>query len=116
MLRLISIIALSLVSVPSYAGAFSNWAVPTRIDLERGNGVLVYGEFGNAGDCVITNKVYIPESHPQYDKAYAMVLAAFTAGKEVVFYIDQCLPVGWYAQASNTFNATTKTVYIRQPQ
>lgn len=116
MLRLISIFALSLVSVTSFAGAFSNWAVPTRVDLERGNGVMVYGEFGNVGDCVITNRVYIPNSHPEYDNAYAMVLAAFTAGKEVNFYIDQCLSVGWYTQASNTFNATTKTVYIRQPQ
>ena len=31
------------------AGSWTQAAEPSRIDIERGNGVMVYGTFGNPG-------------------------------------------------------------------
>lgn len=98
------------------AGAWSDWAVPTRVDIERGNGVMVYGNFGNKGSCTVSNRVYIPATHPEFDKVYALLLAGFTANKEVQLYVENCQPVGWYAKPETTYNWTVRAaVNIRQP-
>lgn len=89
------------------AGSWSQTAEPTRIDIERGNGVMIYGAFGNAGECSTSNKVFIEKSHPQYDKVYAMVLAAFASNKKLRIYIHSCKPVTWYAVKETTFNTLT---------
>ncbi|MBE0380411.1 DUF5992 family protein [Pseudoalteromonas prydzensis] len=89
------------------AGNWSQTAEPTRIDIERGNGVMIYGAFGNAGECSTSNKVFIEKSHPQYDKVYAMVLAAFASNKKLRIYIHSCKPVTWYAVKETTFNTLT---------
>jgi hypothetical protein len=116
MRKILIMIALTMLSSVSEAGSWSDWAVPTRIDVERGNGVMIWGTFGNNGNCSFSNRVYVPETHPQYDKVYALVLSAFTANKEVLFYIDDCQPVTWYAVKEKTFNwATRNGVNIRQP-
>ncbi|AKE51280.1 hypothetical protein [Kangiella geojedonensis] len=76
---------------------------------------MVWGNFGNAENCAIGNRIYIPESHPQYDKAYAMVLAGFSANKEVHFYVTGCQKVGWYNSTEDAFNYSVHTIHIRQP-
>jgi hypothetical protein len=86
------------------AGGWSNSATPTRVDIERGNGFMVYGEFGNAGGCTSPNKFYVQKNHPQYSEIYSTVLTAFTAGKKVSAYIHGCNPVGWYSVDSVTYN------------
>lgn len=101
------LVLLSLSSVNAFAGGWSEAAVPSRIDIERGNGVMVYGEFGNAGACTILNRFYLKKDHPQYDQAYAAILAAFSSGKKVQVYIHGCEPVTWYANTATTFNIVT---------
>ncbi|KAF7763152.1 hypothetical protein PUND_b0490 [Pseudoalteromonas undina] len=89
------------------AGNWTKAAEPSRIDIERGNGVMVYGTFGNPGACSTSNKVFIEKSHPQYDKIYAAVLTAFTSNKKITIYIHECKPVTWYAVKETTFNTLT---------
>ncbi|WP_230390678.1 hypothetical protein [Reinekea sp. G2M2-21] len=86
------------------AGGWATAAIPTRIDIERGNGFMIYGSFGNAGGCSQSNKVFVKIDHPQYDAIYSTVLAAYMAGKKVQPYIHTCEPVTWYAVPTTTFN------------
>lgn len=95
---------LGLISLQAFAGGWSNAAVPSRIDIERGNGVMVYGDFGNAGACSLAGRFYLKKEHPQYAQAYAAILAAFGSGKKVQVYIHGCEPVTWYATTATTFN------------
>ena len=88
----------------SFAAGWTSSAVPTRVDIERGNGLMVYGAFGNPGNCTTTNKFYVLKSHPQYQQIHATVLAAFMAGKKVDVYIHTCQPVPWYSVPSTTYN------------
>lgn len=90
-----------------WGGEWATAAVPTRIDIERGNGFLIYGKFGNAGNCSIANKVYVKINHPQYKELYATVLAAYMAGKRVQPYVNGCITVSWYVHPSTTFNTLT---------
>ena len=86
------------------AGGFSAAATPTRIDIVRGGGLMLYGAFGNPSSCIIGDKLYVKAEHPQYDKIYAMVLMAYASGKKVFGYSHSCEPVSWYSTAENTFN------------
>ena len=86
------------------AGGRTNWAVPTQIDVERGSGIMVYGEFGNPNQCSVSNRFYIKIEHPQYDKIYSAVLAAFSSGDKIRVYSHACEPVTWYSVISTTYN------------
>ena len=95
---------LVLVSINSFAGGWATSAVPTRIDIERANGFMVYGAFDNAGGCTVSNKFYVKIDHPQYKEIYSTVLAAYMSGKKVQPYIHSCNPVTWYSVESTTYN------------
>ena len=91
-------------SCQSIAGGWSNAATPTRIDIERGGGLMIYGGFGNPGNCVVSGRIYIEIDHPQYEQVYAMVLMAYASGKKIQAYSHHCKPVGWYSVTSTTYN------------
>ena len=110
----ILISALLFTSLPALSGNFSVPAVPTRVDIERGNGFMVYGSFGNPMNCTNSSRFYIKKTHPQYSEIYSMVLAAFTAKKKIQLYAHACSSVGWYSKPEVTYNTVTPsgTVYI----
>lgn len=89
------------------AGDWTSYAVPTKIDIERGNGFMFYGEYGNPEECTTENRIYVEIDHPQYKEIYSTVLAAFISGKAVRAYIHECGTVGWYAASPTTFNILT---------
>jgi hypothetical protein len=105
-MRLIAVIFL-LASTSAFAGGWSNWASPTQVDMERGNGIMVYGNFGNPSECTVANRFYVPKSHPEYDKIYGVILAAFTAQKQLLLYSHTCNSVGWYSTSAVTYNIVT---------
>ena len=88
----------------SMAGGFSEGAIPTRIDIDRERGLMVYGNFGNPAGCTISDRVYINYTHPQYQQIYSAVLAAYASGKRIQVYAHTCKPVGWYSVDSVTYN------------
>lgn len=93
-----------LVASTACAGGFSEAAVPTRIDIDREKGLMVFGAFGNPAGCTAADRVYITISHPQYQQIYSAVLAAFASGKRIQVYSHSCKPVGWYSVDSVTYN------------
>ena len=103
-----------IISTQSLAGGFSNFAIPTRIDIDRGNGFMIYGDFGNPGNCTTANRLYVQKTHPQYDQMYAMALTAFTSGKKIQGYSHNCASVSWYTATTTTYNtlADQGTLYI----
>lgn len=103
------LLTISLFSLNVYAGGWATPAVPTHIEIERGGGFLVHGAFGNAANCTIGNKFYVKSDHPQYDKVYATVLAAYMAGKKVKPYLHICEPVSWHSVPSVTYNIMTRS-------
>ncbi|EDP60241.1 hypothetical protein AND4_02493 [Vibrio sp. AND4] len=110
----LAILSMLFFSIPAISGSFSSSAVPTRIDIERGNGFMLYGSFGNPMNCTKGNQFFIKKTHPQYSEIYSTVLAAFTAKKKLVLYAHSCTPVGWYSRPEVTYNTVTPsgTVYI----
>ncbi len=99
----LAILALFVCST-SYAAGWTQFAVPTQVDIERGNGVMVYGSFGNPGTCSVADQVYVQSTHPQYQEVYAAILAAFSSGKQLQFYIHSCESVIWYSAATTKYN------------
>jgi hypothetical protein len=91
----------------SFAGSWSDVAVPTGIDIERGNGFLVRGDFGNNGGCTQADSVYVQANHPQYKEIYSAAVAAYMAGKKIQLYINDCITRGWYVTADKTFSTLT---------
>jgi hypothetical protein len=98
------LLILLFISTNVFAGAWTDWAVPTQVDIERGNGFMVYGAFGNAGGCTVADKFYVKSDHPQYKEIYSAVLAAFSAKKSVRAYTHSCEAVTWYSVSTTTYN------------
>lgn len=97
-------IALLCASGAASAAGNTNAAVPTRIDVERGNGFMIYGDFGNPGSCVVADRIFVRINHPQYKELYATALAAFAGKYKLAAYVYGCDSNTWYAVASTTFN------------
>lgn len=55
-------------------------------------GVFLYAEnWPNPNNCTRTNAVVLLETDVNYDKAYALLLAAYMAGKQVSGYSNGCV-------------------------
>lgn len=77
-------------SFTTLAGGSVGWNKITRIAFQN-NDVMIYADnWVNANDCVNSSAVILKNTDQNFDKAYAMLLAAFMAGKEVIAYSDGC--------------------------
>ncbi|CAA0124768.1 Uncharacterised protein [BD1-7 clade bacterium] len=85
------------------AGGYSYSATPTKINIIRSEGFLIFGKFGNPGECDIENEIFVEKSHSQYDHLYSTTLAAFMSGSKIQGYIHKCAPVNWH-NSSKTRN------------
>jgi hypothetical protein len=101
------VIIFALVSSYTFAGGWATPAVPIRIDVVQGGGFMIYGAFGNPGNCTIADKVFVEKEHPQYNEIYATVLAEYMSGKRVQPYAHSCKTRGWYVTPDITFNTLT---------
>ena len=102
------IFGIVLFPIHAISSGWTNWATPTRIDVERGGGIMVYGDYGNPNKCKTENKFYVVKDHPQYDQIYSAVLAAFASGSRVQAHIRDCKSYGWYTHTDdfNELNAS----------
>ncbi len=65
----------------------------TKIDsiAFQNSDLMIYTDIkGNPNDCERDVAVILKDSDPNFDKAYAMILAAYMAGKEIRAYSDGC--------------------------
>ena len=103
----ILLIIVALISVGAHAGGRVSWATPIQIDIERGNGVMVYGNFGNPNNCTMSDMFYIKSDHPEFEKIYSALMIAYTSKKKITAYIHECSPVPWYSVIETTYNTLT---------
>ena len=103
-------------SVNIFATAnYSPWAAPTRIDVMRHQGLVVYGSFGNSAGCTVSDAVYLPIGLTQYKEIYSLLLTAIAQGKEVSIYTSTCTTLLWFSASAtyNTVSGDDLTVNIR---
>lgn len=86
------------------ADGWTNWAKPTQVDIDRGNGIMVYGNYGNPSECVAPKMIYIPSSHPAYEHVYEVVTKAFSNVREIRMYTNGCGTVNYYTSTEDYFN------------
>lgn len=64
-------------------------------------GLFIYADnWANPNACTRSSAIVLKETDPNYDKAYALVLAAYMAGKKLSGYSDGC--VGFDGQTYNS--------------
>ncbi len=90
-------------SPTALAGSYTFFAQPTGYDIERGNGLMIYGKFGNKEGCSKSDQIYVKINHPQYKEIFSSVVTAMNTGQKISGYIHSCEPVTWYATTATTF-------------
>ena len=103
-MKWLSALLLSISSTCTFAGGSTAWAVPTRLDVVPGQGVMVYGAFGNPAGCTTSDMFSVRVSNSAYTQIYAALMTAVASGKEVTMYMGSCTPILWYALETTTFN------------
>ena len=68
----------------------------TKLEVVRGQGVVVFGSFGNPNSCSHDAGFWIKIDHPQYAELYSMALTAMTAGMRLQPYLRACEAIGWH--------------------
>jgi hypothetical protein len=100
-------VALVVVNSVSLAGGWTGWAVPTRVDVVRSEGLMVYGSFGNPGGCTVSDQFFVAINHPQYNQIYATLMTAMIAGRQIMAYSMECDSQTWYSVPTTTYNTVT---------
>jgi hypothetical protein len=55
-------------------------------------GFFLHGDgWGNPNNCSRSHAIVLQATDPNYDKAYALLLAAYASGKKVSGYSDKCV-------------------------
>ena len=86
------------------AGGWSNQATISKLELVRGQGVAIFGNFGNPAGCTQSYAWWINKNHPQYDKLYSMLMAAMLSDKKIRGYAHGCEEFGWHGGSFNTIS------------
>ena len=113
-LRAIFFVLIGLLSLETHSAGYSNWAVPTHVELVSG-GLLVYGEFGNPHGCIEANKFFVSDADTRFQTIVSMSLAALMAKREMQFYGANCtdkVSFHWAGLAINE-NLHDHPVYIK---
>jgi len=70
-------------SAPAHSAGYTPWAKITQIE-RVGDGVLVFGQFGDPNSCGQSDKIYYPSTHKDYELVLSMALTALTAAPAVI--------------------------------
>ncbi len=97
-------LSVSLLLLPATSTEAAGWSPPgavTKIEIVRGQGLVVFGSFDNVNSCTATSGFWVKYDHPQYDEIYALMLTAMTSGLRVQPYLGGCEAIGWHAGSWN---------------
>ncbi len=88
------------------AGGSTAYAVPTKIEIVRGQGFIIFGAYGNPGPtpCTRVDTIWVPISHPQYSELLSTALSAFAGQFKLQAYVHTCTSIGWHG---GTYNELT---------
>ncbi|MEM7278908.1 MAG: hypothetical protein AAF385_12355 [Pseudomonadota bacterium] len=114
--RILVIAFLLTFSQISIAAGYSPWTIPTRIEWVSG-GVLISGAFGDINSCGQTDVLFLNQAGgdiESYKIRVSMLIAGFTAQKEMRFYSIVCTSVPFH-YSGNVVNAVhINGLFIRQ--
>ena len=86
------IISSLLISISTLSFA-AGWTGKDKIDAVafQTRGFFLYADgWGNPNNCTRSNAIVLLSSDPNYDKAYALLLAAYASGKKIKGYSNGC--------------------------
>jgi len=86
-------ILLAAISLNSYAGGSLPSKQIEKIAFQNGGVFLYASGWPNPNTCSKVDAVVLQNSDPNYDKAYALILAAYMSGKKISGYSDKCTPL-----------------------
>ena len=90
MKKLVIAFGLVVLSSAVQAGGSVGWNKVTKIAFHS-NGLYLYADnWSNPNGCQQVDAVVLKDSDPNYDKAYALLLAAYMSGQRVNAYSDGC--------------------------
>lgn len=101
--------ALLSVSVPANAaGGWTNYAVPTKVEIVRNEGFMIFGEFGNPGStpCTSANGVWVARTHSEYTEILSSALAAVAGQLKLRIYAHNCATVSWHGTDYNQLTSS----------
>ena len=113
-LKILFFALIGLLTLEAHSAGYSNWAVPTQVELVSG-GLLIFGAFGNPSGCTEKDKFYVPDTDKRFQTIVSISLAALMAQKEMKFYGGKCtdkVSFHWTGLAINE-NLYNHPVYIR---
>ena len=109
-----SVVSILFLLLPATTVEASGWATPgyvEKIEVVRGDGLVVFGSFDNVNGCTATTGFWVKLDHPQYDEIYALMLTAMTTRLRVQPHLRGCEAIGWHGGTWNVVNGTS-AVYL----
>lgn len=108
----LSIIVCMGISAPA-AAAWTASAVPTGIDIVRGEGFMIFGAFGNNTSCSLPDMVFVQADAPGYKEMLSAVFLAQSQNRPIMLWVHSCVPRTWYEVSSTTFNTVSVNAVIK---
>lgn len=99
---------LLLISAAAQAGGPLPYNKITNVAFQTGGFFLYAANWPNPNGCTRTDAVVLLNTDSNYDKAYALLLAAYMEGKEVKGYSDGCTSFD-----GQTYNTIRGFKYLR---
>lgn len=79
------------ISPISKAGGTVNFQTVKSVAFNTGGFYLYADSWQNPNGCENTDAIVLQSSDPNYDKAFALLLAAYMSGKRIRGYSDTCV-------------------------
>jgi hypothetical protein len=109
--KALALIASIAVSSVASAGGQTNSALITKIELIRGDGMVLFGAFGNPSSfnaaCTSGDLIFVKKDHPDFKMIHTMATAAQLSGKRVYAYTHVCDYLTWYTGTTATYPRLT---------
>jgi len=86
---IISSVLMSISSFSFAAGPIAKDSIDA-VAFQTGGFFLYADAWGNPNNCTRSNAIVLLESDRNYDKAYALLLAAYASGKKIKGYSNGC--------------------------
>ncbi|NQZ08702.1 MAG: hypothetical protein HRT35_16225 [Algicola sp.] len=85
------IVAFAFISSTAFASGSINKDTIDAVAFNTGGFFLYANGWGNPNNCTQSGAIVLQTSDTNYDKAYALLLAAYASGKKVSGYSDRCV-------------------------
>jgi len=91
---------------PAFAAGGSGNRTPAYVEVMKSGAVMIQADtdWKNPDGCLDAHRIYIPASHPQLNKLYAVALTAYATQDYVWAWVNGCETMGWgdeYPRAVN---------------